>query len=98
MDWHDIIFVVHDSASKMSETERPRIYDIREVPVPGHALGHFLPLNLKEITAYSTRCHDSADWSEVARAHKKKKENSEIKSWSGKCNVQSAITLNGMGF
>ena len=31
------------------------------------------------------------------RARKKKKENSEIKSWSGKCNVQSAITLNGMG-
>ena len=67
MDWHDIIFVVHDSASKMSETEKPRIYDIREVPVPGHALGHFLHLNLKKITAYSTRCHDSADWSEVVK-------------------------------
>jgi hypothetical protein len=67
MDWHDIIFVVRNPASKMSETKTPRIFDIREVPVPGHALGHILHLNLKEITAYSTRCHDSADWSEVVK-------------------------------
>ena len=67
MDWHDIIFVVHDPASMISETEKPRIFDIRVVPVPGHALGHFLHLNLKKITAYSTRCHDSADWSEVVK-------------------------------